>query len=139
MPLCCISLHFLVSALTSSDMDFLPKPIKQQQSFSIFSIEQLFLEVRPAAPLVASDREVNMSCTILHFVSDPNWRPTFRYHHWSISLIAAALCVIHSGHSRALRDHLSQLFDLQPTSFLTSKSQNQGLDDVCYGGSHRYG
>ncbi|CAK9027746.1 Solute carrier family 12 member 5 (Electroneutral potassium-chloride cotransporter 2) (K-Cl cotransporter 2) (hKCC2) (Neuronal K-Cl cotransporter) [Durusdinium trenchii] len=36
---------------------------------------------------------VNMSCTILHFVSDPNWRPTFRYHHWSISLIAAALCV----------------------------------------------
>ena len=38
-------------------------------------------------------REVNMSCTILHFVSDPNWRPTFRYHHWSISLIAAALCV----------------------------------------------
>lgn len=33
-----------------------------------------------------------MSCTILHFVSDPNWRPTFRYHHWSISLIAAALC-----------------------------------------------
>ena len=36
--------------------------------------------------------QVNMSCTILHFVSDPNWRPTFRYHHWSISLIAAALC-----------------------------------------------
>ncbi|CAJ1371617.1 unnamed protein product [Effrenium voratum] len=36
---------------------------------------------------------VNMSCTILHFVSDPNWRPTFRFHHWSISLIAAALCV----------------------------------------------
>ncbi|CAE7264818.1 SLC12A7 [Symbiodinium sp. KB8] len=36
---------------------------------------------------------VNMSCTILHFVSDPNWRPTFRYHHWSISLVAAALCV----------------------------------------------
>lgn len=37
-------------------------------------------------------RQVNMSCTILHFVSDPNWRPTFRFHHWSISLIAAALC-----------------------------------------------
>eukprot|EP00930_Biecheleria_cincta_P096598 TRINITY_DN8841_c0_g1_i2.p1 TRINITY_DN8841_c0_g1~~TRINITY_DN8841_c0_g1_i2.p1 ORF type:complete len:1089 (+),score=175.20 TRINITY_DN8841_c0_g1_i2:220-3267(+) len=36
---------------------------------------------------------VNMSCTVLTGVSDPNWRPNFRYHHWAISLIAALLCV----------------------------------------------
>eukprot|EP00931_Biecheleriopsis_adriatica_P058779 TRINITY_DN35076_c0_g1_i1.p1 TRINITY_DN35076_c0_g1~~TRINITY_DN35076_c0_g1_i1.p1 ORF type:complete len:1025 (+),score=157.76 TRINITY_DN35076_c0_g1_i1:47-3121(+) len=36
---------------------------------------------------------VNMSCTILEGVSDPNWRPTFRYQHWSVSLVAAILCI----------------------------------------------
>uniref|UniRef100_A0A7S0AM74 Amino acid permease/ SLC12A domain-containing protein n=1 Tax=Pyrodinium bahamense TaxID=73915 RepID=A0A7S0AM74_9DINO len=36
---------------------------------------------------------VNMSCTVLEAVSDPNWRPSFRYHHWSISLVGAILCV----------------------------------------------
>jgi len=36
---------------------------------------------------------VNMSCTILEAVHDPNWRPRFRYHHWSISLFGAILCV----------------------------------------------
>jgi len=36
---------------------------------------------------------VNMSCTILHAVDDPNWRPRFRFHHWSISLLGAILCV----------------------------------------------
>lgn len=49
--------------------------------------------------------EVNMSCTILHFVSDPNWRPTFRYHHWSISLIAAALCAKCSEHPHETQRH----------------------------------
>lgn len=36
---------------------------------------------------------VNMSCTILVAVHDPNWRPRFRFHHWSISLFGAILCV----------------------------------------------
>jgi len=36
---------------------------------------------------------VNMSCTILEAVNDPNWRPRFRFHHWSISLVGAILCV----------------------------------------------
>mmetsp|Transcript_54345 Transcript_54345/g.101904 ORF Transcript_54345/g.101904 Transcript_54345/m.101904 type:complete len:1094 (-) Transcript_54345:9-3290(-) len=36
---------------------------------------------------------VNMSCTILEAVNDPNWRPRFRYHHWSISLLGAILCL----------------------------------------------
>lgn len=36
---------------------------------------------------------VNMSCTVLEAVSDPNWRPSFRYHHWSVSLLGAILCI----------------------------------------------
>lgn len=36
---------------------------------------------------------VNMSCTVLEAVSDPNWRPSFRFHHWSISLVGAVLCI----------------------------------------------
>ena len=38
--------------------------------------------VRNAAEMCSDEfnarLQVNMSCTILHFVSDPNWRPTFR-------------------------------------------------------------
>jgi amino acid transporter len=36
---------------------------------------------------------VNFSVTFLHAVHDPNWRPRFRYYHWSISLFGAVLCV----------------------------------------------
>jgi len=36
---------------------------------------------------------VNASCTICEAVQDPNWRPTFRFHHWSVSLLGALLCI----------------------------------------------
>jgi amino acid transporter len=36
---------------------------------------------------------VNLSCAILRVVQDPNWRPSFRYYHWSISLLGASLCI----------------------------------------------
>jgi len=36
---------------------------------------------------------VNLSCTILEAVHDPSWRPKFKYHHWSISLLGAILCI----------------------------------------------
>jgi potassium/chloride transporter 4/5/6 len=36
---------------------------------------------------------VNLSVTILQAVHDPNWRPRFRYYHWSVSLFGAILCV----------------------------------------------
>jgi potassium/chloride transporter 4/5/6 len=36
---------------------------------------------------------VNLSVTILQAVHDPNWRPRFRYYHWSVSLLGAILCV----------------------------------------------
>lgn len=34
---------------------------------------------------------VNVACALLELVSDPNWRPTFRYYHWIISLVGAGL------------------------------------------------
>merc|ERR1719387_1708776 len=36
---------------------------------------------------------INMSCAVLEAVNDPNWRPQFRLHHWSISLLGALLCI----------------------------------------------
>ncbi|CAK0807379.1 unnamed protein product, partial [Prorocentrum cordatum] len=36
---------------------------------------------------------VNMSCTVLELVGDPNWRPRFPFHHWSVSLIGTVLCL----------------------------------------------
>lgn len=36
---------------------------------------------------------VNLSCAILSAVSDPNWRPTFHFYHWLVSLVGACLCI----------------------------------------------
>lgn len=36
---------------------------------------------------------VNLSCAVQKAVEDPNWRPSFRYYHWSVSLLGAVLCV----------------------------------------------
>merc|ERR1719335_1092899 len=36
---------------------------------------------------------VNLSCAVLQAVHDPNWRPRFRFYHWSVSLLGAILCV----------------------------------------------
>lgn len=37
---------------------------------------------------------VNMSCFLLGFLGTPNWRPRWRYHHWAVSLVGAALCFV---------------------------------------------
>lgn len=37
---------------------------------------------------------VNMSCFLLGFLRTPNWRPRWKYHHWTISLLGAALCLV---------------------------------------------
>jgi len=36
---------------------------------------------------------VNISCVLQKAVQDPNWRPRFRFYHWSVSLLGAVLCV----------------------------------------------
>lgn len=36
---------------------------------------------------------VNASCTVCEAVQDPNWRPTFRFHHWVVSLFGTILCI----------------------------------------------
>ncbi|PAA68892.1 hypothetical protein BOX15_Mlig002002g2 [Macrostomum lignano] len=35
---------------------------------------------------------VNLVCALQTLVRAPNWRPRFRYYHWSLSLLGAALC-----------------------------------------------
>ncbi|EJW81626.1 hypothetical protein WUBG_07463, partial [Wuchereria bancrofti] len=35
---------------------------------------------------------VNLICTLHSLLKVPNWRPRFRYYHWSLSLTGAALC-----------------------------------------------
>ncbi|KAF4718028.1 hypothetical protein FOZ62_023710 [Perkinsus olseni] len=37
---------------------------------------------------------VNISCCLLHLLGDPDWRPSFRYYHWTISLLGAIQCVV---------------------------------------------
>ncbi len=36
---------------------------------------------------------VNVACTVMSLSANPGWRPSFRYYHWSISLIGVVLCV----------------------------------------------
>ena len=58
---------------------------------------------------------VNASCAFLVQVIDPNWRPTFKYYHWAISVVSAVLCVwmmfaidadVRVGCGRVLFSHL---------------------------------
>mmetsp|Transcript_52564 Transcript_52564/g.115284 ORF Transcript_52564/g.115284 Transcript_52564/m.115284 type:complete len:911 (+) Transcript_52564:19-2751(+) len=35
---------------------------------------------------------INMCCALLEALEDPNWRPRFQYHHWSVSLAGMCLC-----------------------------------------------
>eukprot|EP00397_Hematodinium_sp_SG-2012_P001550 GEMP01001553.1.p1 GENE.GEMP01001553.1~~GEMP01001553.1.p1 ORF type:complete len:787 (+),score=167.42 GEMP01001553.1:882-3242(+) len=37
---------------------------------------------------------INMSCAMMDVLDDPNWRPTFRYHHVIVSFIGMALCLL---------------------------------------------
>lgn len=36
---------------------------------------------------------VNLACALQTLLRTPNWRPRFRYYHWSLSLIGLALCI----------------------------------------------
>lgn len=40
---------------------------------------------------------VNASCTLLDLMHAPNWRPRWRYYHWSLSLTGLVLCFIIMG------------------------------------------
>ncbi|KAK4778969.1 hypothetical protein SAY86_006497 [Trapa natans] len=37
---------------------------------------------------------VNLSCFLLDLLDAPSWRPRWKFHHWSISLLGASLCVV---------------------------------------------
>ncbi|KAG0561948.1 hypothetical protein KC19_9G105400 [Ceratodon purpureus] len=37
---------------------------------------------------------VNLSCFLLDLLDAPSWRPRFKFHHWSLSLLGALLCII---------------------------------------------
>ncbi|KAK3605706.1 hypothetical protein CHS0354_013502 [Potamilus streckersoni] len=36
---------------------------------------------------------VNMACALQTLLRTPNWRPRFRFYHWTLSLIGLALCI----------------------------------------------
>lgn len=36
---------------------------------------------------------VNLSCLLLDLLDAPSWRPRFKFHHWSFSLVGALLCI----------------------------------------------
>lgn len=37
---------------------------------------------------------VNLSCFLLDLLDAPSWRPRWKFHHWSLSLIGAMLCIV---------------------------------------------
>ncbi|CAK8534558.1 unnamed protein product [Lathyrus sativus] len=37
---------------------------------------------------------VNLSCFLLDLLDAPSWRPRWKFHHWSLSLLGALLCVV---------------------------------------------
>ncbi|XP_020273287.1 cation-chloride cotransporter 1 [Asparagus officinalis] len=37
---------------------------------------------------------VNLSCFLLDLLDAPSWRPRWKFHHWSLSLIGALLCIV---------------------------------------------
>lgn len=40
---------------------------------------------------------VNLSCLLLDLLDAPSWRPRFKFHHWSFSLLGALLCICKSS------------------------------------------
>lgn len=36
---------------------------------------------------------VNLSCFLLDLLDAPSWRPRWKFHHWSLSLLGASLCM----------------------------------------------
>ncbi|XP_057988184.1 cation-chloride cotransporter 1 [Hevea brasiliensis] len=37
---------------------------------------------------------VNLSCFLLDLLDAPSWRPRWNFHHWSLSLLGASLCIV---------------------------------------------
>ncbi|XP_021634157.1 cation-chloride cotransporter 1 isoform X2 [Manihot esculenta] len=37
---------------------------------------------------------VNLSCFLLDLLDAPSWRPRWKFHHWSVSLLGASLCIV---------------------------------------------
>ncbi|KAJ3691856.1 hypothetical protein LUZ61_021020 [Rhynchospora tenuis] len=37
---------------------------------------------------------VNLSCFLLDLLDAPSWRPRWKFHHWSLSLVGALLCIV---------------------------------------------
>ncbi|XP_054710276.1 LOW QUALITY PROTEIN: solute carrier family 12 member 4-like [Uloborus diversus] len=37
---------------------------------------------------------VNLACALQSLLRTPNWRPRFRYYHWSLSMAGAILCIV---------------------------------------------
>lgn len=37
---------------------------------------------------------VNLACTLQSLLRTPNWRPRFKYYHWSLSLLGVILCLV---------------------------------------------
>lgn len=37
---------------------------------------------------------VNLACAVQTLLRTPNWRPRFKYYHWSLSLIGLVLCIM---------------------------------------------
>lgn len=36
---------------------------------------------------------VNLACAVQTLLRTPNWRPRFKFYHWSLSLIGLTLCI----------------------------------------------
>lgn len=36
---------------------------------------------------------VNLSCFLLDLLDAPSWRPRWKFHHWSLSLLGASMCI----------------------------------------------
>ncbi|GAB4861980.1 Protein ccc1 [Ancistrocladus abbreviatus] len=37
---------------------------------------------------------VNLSCFLLDLLDAPSWRPRWKFHHWSLSLLGATICIV---------------------------------------------
>ncbi|KAJ0989759.1 hypothetical protein J5N97_008115 [Dioscorea zingiberensis] len=37
---------------------------------------------------------VNLSCFLLDLLDAPSWRPRWKFHHWSLSLLGALICIV---------------------------------------------
>ncbi|KAG4381657.1 hypothetical protein GLYMA_15G193400v4 [Glycine max] len=43
---------------------------------------------------------VNLSCFLLDLLDAPSWRPRWKFHHWSLSLVGALLCIASQVHPK---------------------------------------